>query len=147
MGVYIRKAQPSDAGAIYDINRLALGYDYPLEDTKRRVERIIGKPDCLLIVACDEESGRVIGYANASDYENTYSESMKNLTAIAVLESERGRGIGRLLLEYVENWARECGCAAVRLVSGFNREDAHRFYRSCGYTLRKNQKNFIKSFK
>ena len=56
-------------------------------------------------------------------------------------------GIGRRLLEAVEEWARAEGCAGVRLVSGASREGAHAFYRSCGYDGGKKQLNFKKMWR
>ena len=71
---------------------------------------------------------------------------MKTIVALAVDEAFRGAGAGRMLLEAAEHWARQCGCCGVRLVSGFDREQAHRFYLHCGYRNRKTQFNFVKLF-
>lgn len=144
MNVTVRLARAQDADAIHALNLSAFGYEYPLDKTRERVQIILAQPNNRIFVAC-EQNGRVIGYAHTADYENTYSDSMKNLMALAVDETCRGMGVGKKLLTAVEGWARECGCAAVRLVSGFNREGAHKFYQCCGYALCKNQKNFIKN--
>lgn len=138
----VRLALVSDAQALCTINRSVLGYDYPLERTKARLSAILQRPTDRVFVVCMDS--RVVGYAHASDYENTYSDSMKNLMALAVEDTAQGLGLGRMLLEAIESWAQECGCEAVRLVSGNNRQKAHAFYQHCGYTLRKEQKNFIK---
>ena len=140
----VRLAEAKDATAIWQLNRDVFGYEYPLESTKARVEAILGGTTNRLWVACLPE-GRVVGYANACNYENTYSGSMKDLLAIAVEQGLQGGGVGSALLHAVEDWARADGCEAVRLVSGLNRESAHGFYLHQGYTLRKVQKNFIKA--
>lgn len=139
----VRPGTAQDAEAIWRLNRDVFGYDYPLEDTKKRVTAILAGSSNRLWVACLPD-GRVVGYANACNYENTYSGSMKDLMAIAVERGLQGGGAGRALLEAVEDWARREECEAVRLVSGLNRESAHGFYLHQGYTLRKVQKNYIK---
>jgi len=121
------------------------GYDYPKEKTEIRLKFILSRSTDKLFVAC--EGKEVVGYIHGSDYECTYSDSLKNIMAIAVDEKYRGKGIGKLLLESLEKWAVDDGCIGVRLVSGMNREKAHEFYLHCGYNLRKEQKNFIKIFK
>ena len=141
--IRVRMATAADADRIWQINRDALGYDFPLERTRERVAMILASPSNHIAVACDE-TDRVIGYLHGADYENTYSESMKNILALAVDPRVQGCGAGRLLLDDVQRWASACGCEAVRLVSGHNRTAAHAFYEHCGYTLRKEQKNFIK---
>ncbi|MFZ2539803.1 MAG: GNAT family N-acetyltransferase [Oscillospiraceae bacterium] len=142
--IVIREATAEDAQRIYEINKYSFGYDYPNEKTKTRLEYILSRTTDKLYVACEEDE--VVGYIHGSDYECTYSDSLKNIMAIAVDEQYRGKGIGKALLNALENWAVSDGSVGVRLVSGMNREKAHEFYLHCGYNLRKEQKNFIKIF-
>lgn len=142
--VIIRPAQPGDANALYRVNRDALGYDYPLEQTRERLNAVLEAGRDRVFVA--ELDGELVGYIHCADYDCIYQHSLKNILALAVLEQVRGEGVGKALLTTAENWARECGSKGVRLVSGFNRMGAHGFYLACGYTDRKNQKNFIKYF-
>ncbi len=53
---------------------------------------------------------------------------------IVVAQSQRGRGIGRLLLARVERLAQDHHCTKLMLMSGSNRVDAHAFFRSCGFS-------------
>lgn len=140
----IRDCAADDYKRIYEINKHAFGYDYPLEKTKTRLVEILQRPTDQIFVACVED--KVVGYIHGSDYECTYSDSLKNIMAIAVDEQYRGQGIGKALLSAVEDWAKESCCCGVRLVSGFDRTKAHEFYLHCGYSLRKQQKNFNKLF-
>ena len=55
------------------------------------------------------------------------------ITAIAVADTEQRRGIGKRLLREAEQRARAAGAARVELTSAMHREDAHAFYRACGY--------------
>lgn len=140
----IRECRISDYKRIHDINQYSFGYEYPLDKTKERLSEILKRPTDKLYVACIDES--VVGYIHGSDYECTYSDPLKNIMAIAVEEAFRGKGVGKALLNAIENWAKECNCCGVRLVSGFDRTNAHVFYLHCGYINRKQQKNFIKLF-
>ena len=142
MHIIIRDACKQDCEAICRLNRDALGYDFALEATRSRLEAILATAGNRLFVA--EADSLVVGYVHAAEYECTYTNSLKNILALAVDENHRGQGIGHRLLHKVESWAEETGSSGVRLVSGFDREGAHRFYLACGYTDRKNQKNFIK---
>ncbi len=142
--IVILEAARDDFKRICELNRTALGYDYPEDKTLDRLKVVLGRPADRVFIA--EYMGETAGYVHAADYECAYCDSLKNIMAIAVDERYRGLGVGRKLLEAAECWAKSCGCTGVRLVSGIARTDAHKFYLSCGYTLRKEAKNFIKLF-
>lgn len=138
----IRECTIGDFERVHFLNSTAFGYEYDLEKTKLRLADILSRKTDKIYVACVDDT--VVGYIHGSDYECIYSDSLKNIMAIAVDEAYRGKGIGKVLLLCIEEWAEACGCCGVRLVSGFNRTGAHEFYLRCGYTNRKQQKNFIK---
>ena len=54
---------------------------------------------------------------------------------LTTLESARGQGHGGALLDWLINQAREQGCNAVHLDSGYQRHAAHRLYLNKGFTL------------
>lgn len=143
-GLYIREAVPGDYEAIHTLNKTALGYDYDIEKTKRMLEHIILTGRDKLLIA--ELGGETVGYIHAADYNSIYSGRMKNVIALAVDECARGRGIGKVLLTAVEDWAKSGGAEGIRLTSGTDREGAHAFYIACGYFHRKTAKNFVKYF-
>ena len=140
----IRQARTEDAGDICRINKSALGYEYPENQTRLQLEKILGMDSDRIFIA--EIDGETAGYVHAGRYECTYNGGLKNILALAVEERFRGRGAGRLLMRAAEEWAASESCIGVRLVSGLNRTGAHAFYLRCGYSLRKEQKNFIKLF-
>ncbi|MDR2600529.1 MAG: GNAT family N-acetyltransferase [Oscillospiraceae bacterium] len=142
--VFVRNATIDDFIAIYLLNIYGLGYDYPMEKTKKRVASILLNTNAKLLVA--EVDGNVVGYAHAVDYDCSYSDSLKNLLAIAVDEEYKGKGVGRALITAVEKWALSSGSVGVRLVSSMYRTGSHKFYEKCGYSVRKDQKNYVKLF-
>jgi GNAT superfamily N-acetyltransferase len=87
-----------------------------------------------LLVA--RQGGTVLGMLQIN-----YSRALPDHGALkAILESvfvaaaARGKGIGRLMVAEVERRARARGARRVQLVSNKVRLDAHRFYRTLGYT-------------
>lgn len=54
---------------------------------------------------------------------------------LVVKESERGKGFGGQLLEWLKSYARANGCEQFHLDSGTHRLDAHRFYKTHGMEI------------
>ena len=61
------------------------------------------------------------------------SEDACEIKRMYVVPADRGRGIGRLLLEALEGSARELGYRKARLDTGPRQSGAERMYRSAGY--------------
>lgn len=61
-------------------------------------------------------------------YTGKYLEIEDLITTAA----ERSKGYGAMLFDWIANYARDKGCIQLRLVSGVQRIDAHRFYLNKG---------------
>jgi len=144
MNLVIREANIDDCESIHRLSLTGLGYDYPIEKTKQQLAKILSRSNTKLFIA--DVEGVVAGYIHASDYDCLYFDSLKNILALVVGEEFRGKNIGRELVSAVEDWAKGDGSCGVRLISSIYRTDAHSFYKACGYSFRKDQKNFIKMF-
>jgi predicted N-acetyltransferase YhbS len=140
----IRDATINDYTDIYYLNKDGLGYDYPQDKTKEKLQTVLNLPSDKIFVM--EINEKVVGYIHLSNYECIYSDSLKNILALVVDEEYRKNGIGQKLIQKAEEWAKAEGSKGIRLVSGHNRVTAHQFYLNCGYSMRKEQKNFIKWF-
>ena len=145
MTLLIREATGDDFDSLHHLNSDSLGYDYPKGKTRDRLDRILQDEKAKVLVA--EMNGAIVGYIHAVEYGCTYADALVNLLAIAVDERFRRKGVARALLSAIENWAKESGATGIRLSSGMNRATAHKFYESCGYLCRKEQKNYKKLFK
>jgi ribosomal protein S18 acetylase RimI-like enzyme len=55
------------------------------------------------------------------------------VTVLVVSRQARRRGVGKLLMERVEQIGSAAGCEFVELTSAMDRAEAHAFYRSIGY--------------
>ncbi len=142
MELILRNAMVSDARALAKLNREEMGYDFPVEETGKKLQASLENPEKKILVA--EIQGRVVGYVHLESYDVLYAPHMKNVMGIAVAGEFRRQGVGKALLTAGETWARETGAVAVRLVSGDARKGAHAFYQSLGYTGNKLQRNFKK---
>lgn len=143
MEFIIRDAVIADAEALAKLNREEMGYDFPVERTQETLRALLASPRNKILVA--ENRGQVLGYVHLEDYDLLYAPHMKNVLGIAVAGKVRRQGVGKALLQAGEEWARQTGAAAVRLVSGETRKGAHAFYQSLGYTGNKLQRNFKKA--
>lgn len=144
MKVFIRECKINDCKDIVLLNSNEMGYEYPIEDTKKQLQRLLNDSNHKIYVAVT--SDKVVGYIHANNYDLLYSPHLKNIMGIAVLSDFRKSGIGKMLLDEVEQWAKDTGALGVRLVSGETRIGAHAFYKACGYEENKSQKNFKKMF-
>ena len=55
------------------------------------------------------------------------------IESVRVRADRRGRGLGRTMMRWAIDRARERGCALVQLTTDKRRADAHRFYRDLGF--------------
>ena len=55
------------------------------------------------------------------------------IESVRVRSDLRGRGLGRELMGWAVDQARQRGCALVQLTTDKSRADAHRFYRDLGF--------------
>ncbi|MFI6257675.1 GNAT family N-acetyltransferase [Micromonospora zamorensis] len=55
------------------------------------------------------------------------------IESVRVRSDRRGQGLGRELMTWAVDQARQRGCALVQLTTDKTREDAHRFYLSLGF--------------
>lgn len=144
MEFVIREYRAEDCEAIHQMNCREMGYAFPIEETRKKLEALSKSGRDRILVA--DVEGIAAGYIHACDYDVIYAPPMKNILGLAVSGEFQRQGIGRALLSEVERWAKETGACGVRLVSGAGRTEAHAFYRSCGYDGAKQQVNFKKTF-
>ena len=140
----LRDLKTTDVDAIYEINKGALGYAFSPEETARQLAKLSQDPHHFLLGFEDSTSHDLLGYVHAEVYESLYSKPGFNILALAVLTQTQGKGIGKNLLEELEQEAEKRGYNFIRLNSADHRTGAHAFYERVGYTCDKMQKRFIK---
>ncbi len=104
-----------------------------LDDYRRIYEQVRAMPGHELIVA--EENGEVIGTMVLLIVPNLSHSGLPWAMVENVVTDRRfqRQGIGRLMMEYAINRAREAGCYKLQLSSSKTRQEAHRFYESLGF--------------
>jgi GNAT superfamily N-acetyltransferase len=129
--VRIRAAAIGDAS---DVARLLeqLGYPCTRDEAAERIATVLGDPRQQLLLA--EVDGHACGLA-ALDirYSLTRGADQARITALIVDREHARRGIGRALLREVEAISRRARVTRLEVTSNMRREEAHVFYRDCGY--------------
>ena len=138
----IRAATVADAQAIANLT-VQLGYEADASGVAERLSHILSNPDQRFLVA--EIDFRTAGWIHMLRVEYVDHPAFVMIGGLVVDRGHRRQGIGALLLQRAEEWARQCGCSLVRLSSSATRTEAHRFYESVGYTNVKTQYSFAKS--
>jgi GNAT superfamily N-acetyltransferase len=138
----VRPARMSDAD---DVARLTveLGYDTDTASIARRLSHLLSRPDQQFFVA--DSAGRVVGWVHVLISEYVELDPFVVIGGLVVDRAYRRKGIGRLLMQHAEEWAKENGCSIVRLWSTISRTGAHEFYEELGYAKVKTQHSFVKS--
>ena len=110
----VRHAQTGDMPTIIELLEQELGYPQErLVQTNARLSRLHWA-DALCI---------------AYEFEGDYLR----IAAVAVRQEEQGCGVGGLLLEHAERFARAAGFSCLAVNSGLSRLPAHAFYEKQGF--------------
>ncbi len=142
----LRDLKITDVAAICEINKEALGYAFSPEETASQLAKLSQDSHHYLLGFEDSTSHDLLGYVHAEVYESLYSKPGFNILALAVLPQTQGQGIGKTLLQGLEQEAKKRGYNFIRLNSADHRLGAHAFYEKVGYTCDKVQKRFIRIF-
>ena len=96
-------------------------------------EAIDADPRNELIVA--DEDGTVVGTCQLTFTPSLSRRGAERMTieAVRVRGDLRGRGIGRAMMAWSLERARERGCGLAQLTTDKRRTDAHRFYEGLGF--------------
>jgi GNAT superfamily N-acetyltransferase len=90
-------------------------------------------PQQLLIVA--DRAGEIVGTAQLTFLPGLSHRgaTRAQIEAVRIGSAARGSGLGRTLIGWCVQRARERGCTMVQLTSDATRTDAHRFYEQLGF--------------
>lgn len=125
---------------------LQLGYKEELGKIKDRLNDLLTNYDDHVILVAEIDN-QIVGWVHGYLYRLFYAEAMCEIGGLVVDKNYRRKGIGRKLMESIEDWATEKGCNKVSLRSGSSRKKAHKFYKDIGFDLVKTQCRFIKEIR
>ena|SRR5690349_8738505 len=125
----IRGARVEDAAAIAGL-LTQLGYPSGPDDVEERLDRLHVVGDRVLVAEAD---GAVVGLAHLQVTPALERERPSaRIGALVVDEAHRNGGVGRSLMQALEDEARLRGCELLYLTTSEHRDDAHAFYRRVG---------------
>lgn len=137
----IRLATLDDAESIAGLSG-QLGYPTSPERMRERLAVLLPKQDQQLFAA--EYHGQIVGWLHAAKIERVESDPFAEIYGLVVRDTERGQGIGPLLVRAAESWAAAQGLPKVRVRCNAVRERTHLFYEREGFVVSKTQKIFDK---
>lgn len=139
----IREARPADAAQIIaylrrifaepGINLITEVDEFtPTIETEARIIADMGRqPNCLFLVA--EYDGQIVGQLTLDGGKRRNVRHAATL-GITVAQAWRGRGVGRRLIEWAIDWARDAGTLSRIELHVFARNTrAIALYESCGF--------------
>jgi GNAT superfamily N-acetyltransferase len=140
MDIVIREIRVDDSKAVNLLSH-QLGYPLTIDETNENIQRVIQSADHIGFIA--EFNNRVVGWIGAS--QATMIEVMPHceINGLVIDLELHGKGIGKLLIEKVKQWATQQGNKKISLHCNVKRAGAHLFYRHIGFKEIKQQTNFV----
>ena len=134
--VNIRIAGPADLASLVSLLALlfSIEEDFVFDEPRQRrglALMLANERGCVLVA---EAAGRVIGMCSGQLLVSTAEGSLSLLVEDVVVDEQwRGRGIGRMLLAALSDWARANEVSRLQLLADRNNVPALDFYRRLGW--------------
>lgn len=90
-------------------------------------------------------NGEIAGWIHVIGMRFLQEDAFAEVSGLVVNANSRQRGVGKLLVEAAEEWARENGYTGIYVRSNTKRPEAPPFYQRIGYNRVKTQYVFHKS--
>lgn len=130
----IRKCLLADVPELVELYRELVPWNLEVESSIDLYQKMQTDDNYAVLVAEDEE-GRLVGTAMGICCRSL-AGGEKNFLVIedvVVKETVRGRGVGKLLLSALDDYALRHNCSYAILVSSGFRKGAHAFYEKMGF--------------
>ena len=139
MRITVREMLVEDAEAVALLSG-QLGYPLSKEQILINIENVMQSKMHTAFVALHEKN--IVGWIGAA--QAMMIEVMKHceINGLVIDEQYRGKGIGKLLVEKVRQWAKVNGNDKLTLHCNTKRTEAHLFYEHMGFKEIKQQKYF-----
>ena len=139
MQIIVREMLAEDAQAV---NLLSgqLGYPLSPKQTFENIKVVLKSKTHIAFVALHED--KIVGWIGAAQTIMIEVLPHCEINGLVTDEGYRGKGVGRLLIEKVKQWAKENGYDVLSLHCNVTRTAAHLFYEHIGFKAIKQQKYF-----
>ena len=125
--------RPATAGDADAIAALFTDEGYP-SGPSDIVERLASFESELARVIVADNDGQVLGFIAVHALPRfEHTDRILRIMALVVDAGERGRGIGRLLMEEAERFGRALDAAFAEVTAGHHRPEARHLYEELGY--------------
>jgi len=121
-----------------------LGYPCTRDQVRARLSEMQDSNQYAVYVA-ETSKDQIAGWIGVYIFRSIEMEKYAEISGLVVDQETRSRGVGKVLLDAAEGWARSHGCADISVRSNIKRERAHGFYKRNGYEWTKTQETFRKS--
>jgi GNAT superfamily N-acetyltransferase len=138
----VRLAQPRDCDRIADLAE-QLGYPCTGKEVRERLSQMPDANQCAVFVA-ELPTGQIAGWIGLYVFRAVEMETVAEISGLIVDQNIRSCGIGKMLLDAADEWARRVGCHVISVRSNVKRDRAHQFYTNNGYEHIKTQKELRK---
>ncbi|MDZ8258662.1 GNAT family N-acetyltransferase [Nostoc sp. ChiQUE01b] len=138
----IKQAEIKDAERIASLCT-QLGFTVTTQQLEQRLDKIKNNNSHVVYVATLTNE-YVIGWTHAHIYDSIIRPISAIILGLFVDKDYRRYGIGRCLMQQIEQCAFSVGCENILLTSNIKRKEAHLFYEKIGYTNIKQSLFFYK---
>ena len=131
--MYFKDATMDDFEVAFSYIEQLWDYNTYDKETIRQVyQRVLNSPDSFAFFLMDDEEYK--GFCHG-DYFDTFWMSGQTAYVSSIISNadQRRCGLGTMLMDHARELARERGCRALILDSGFPRDFAHSFYENYGF--------------
>ena len=131
--ITIRMAESTDTTTIANLMS-QLGYPLSLSDMEQIITKYLTTEQYAIFVAI--ANGQLIGATSVIIIDHFHQIGKAAILSSLVIDAEyRGRGVGSVLMDFVEDHAKCNSCISVELKSGVRRikDGTHNFYKKRGY--------------
>jgi GNAT superfamily N-acetyltransferase len=139
MECFIRTAALKDAELISELCN-QLGYEATPDQVVKRLTHLLNHSDyCVFVVSANET---IIGWIHGFYSLRVESDPFVEIGGMVIDEKYRNKGVGRLLIKKVTEWAHLKECNHIRVRCNIFRKETHQFYHAMGFYEMKEQKVF-----
>lgn len=135
----VRRLEERDLGALQPmIDGLAACHgDKTVALSKQELHDLVGPNPWFIVLVAEAESGDLLGYAALTRIgQLQFSQRIMDMHHLFVCADQRGRGVGKALVQRCLDLARDNGCQVLSVGTHLNNAEAFKFYERLGFVER-----------